>query len=831
MKPLSLKMQAFGPYAREQVIDFGQLGREGVFLIVGDTGAGKTTIFDAMTFALYGSASGEGRSPQNFKSQHAPPDVLCRVEFAFLLGEERYLVERLPGQSVAKKRGGGFTQKSEYAQLTLPCGEVVAKAGAVNEKIRELLGLDRMQWGRTVMLAQGEFRRLLEANSTAKGELLAKIFDTAPYAGLTGALATQESELRGALETEQRDIARVVRELARLGHAELEAEDAQFRPCEEIAGAVREAIAQDEAKLGVLGEEVAALERERAALDLPGAKAHNQRLEQLAELEEQAAQLQAQAPEVIEKQRQLARLNAAAGLWQQEKLGRETKRLAESCADQLVWLQAQGEDLAQRLTKTRKEAEVYQRQQRARELSELLMAERAVVQAGSKAQQAKNNCQAAMVAFKEGQAALLARELTPGDPCPVCGSVEHPAPAQAGSATPETKQELEQAQSALEQALAEATRLREALGLKLSALGLEDTDLAQQELNELRETLGPPVKTDPAQQLTALEREMTAHQARAQAQAEHNAALQQQLAGQRADFKEQLKQAGFKGYDDYAQASLHREEIPVLQNEVESFAARREGTTARLEILRAGLAQPSSRPPRPVDLEALAARDEEIAGLLPGLRQAQGELSAGVSARQRCLSELESLHEHSAQLSKKYGTVRELTTLAKGSRAPHISFERYVLSGCFEEVMTLANIYLAQMSASRYRLRRRGDSSTRTAGLDIDVHCAYTGAVRDVSTLSGGEGFMASLALALGLSDLMQIYAGGLRLGALFIDEGFGSLDEKSLERAIAALLRLEKRGRLVGIVSHIRELENYIPARIQIIASPTGSSAQLLPP
>jgi exonuclease SbcC len=961
LRPLLLTMKAFGPYAGTQEVDFSALGGEEIFLITGDTGAGKTTLFDAISFALYGSASGEGRQSHSFKSHFAKEEETCSVTLRFLLGDKIYQVFRAPKQRVPK-RDGTFREIGEKAELTLPNGDILSGSRTVDAKIIELLGLDHRQFKQTVMLAQGEFARLIEANSTEKQEIFSRIFDTAAFAALAAKLASEEGELRRLLEGQQQSVGRIIRELVRLGHTSLDTQDAPFQPWEVISKTVQDAVELDKARAQQLAGDIAALEQERLAMDLPGKKAINQKLSRLDQLTEVLAGLEEQAPAMERRSALLKELRKARELTAQEgalnhtrEIVREAKERiaaleAEMQRQQPLYLQAQeaalqapalaaqaeearrkADELArreekallhlqrrqelqktqQRLNKVQEELlladlaqQWQQRQEKMQELEELLQSlqelerlTQAVGQADELRKQATQKADALLRAFLEGQAVLLALELEQGKPCPVCGSEHHPVPARSEQTPPDqarveqARQEAAQAEKCLGQAQRKVAALTDRVTFQAKAMGLEPQrakDDAQKQLQELTALQREEEKAHPKwkevagsnliarreeleAEAAALREKVAAHQAVLEAESEEDPAdlaeekaIQLTLAQEKkilydnlmeelsrtkgelerlqaaekaaregwlaaakrleeleAAFRQGLQEGNFASYEEYAALLPQIPRIEALEEEAQKFAAALSATQAQVEQLREETAGAKCW-----DIASLEERWNYLGEEITQKREEKARLAMTISGSLSCLEELEKLHKRTRSLSERYGIVHELSRLAKGNRAPYISFERYILVSYFEEIIQLANIYLARMTDSRFRLRRK-TAKSRTAGLDLDVLDQRTGTCRDVSTLSGGESFKASLALALGLSDVVQIHAGGVNLGAIFIDEGFGSLDDRSRESAVSTLLSLRQQGRMVGIISHVKELRSYIPARLEVLASPRGSRLQ----
>ena len=961
MRPLVLTMKAFGPYAGTQVVDFTGLGGEEIFLITGDTGAGKTTLFDAISFALYGSASGEGRQSQSFKSHFAREEEICSVTLRFLLGGKVYEVFRSPKQNVPK-RDGTVREIGEKAELTLPNGDILSGTRVVDAKIIELLGLNHRQFKQTMMLAQGEFARLIEANSTEKQEIFSRIFDTAAFAELSNKLSSEESELRHQLEGQQQTIYRIIRELVRLGHTSLDTEDAPFQPWEVISKTVLDAVALDKARAEQLAGDIAALEQERLAMDLPGKKAMNQKLNRLEQLEEVLAGLEEQAPEMERRSALLKELRKARELAAQEGALNHTREIVREAKERIaaleqeigrqqpVYLQAkeaarQAPELAAQAEEARRKADelarreekallylqrrrelqklqerlhhvqeelflaglAQQRQERRekiKELEKLLQSlqelerlTQGAAQADERRKVAAQKADELFRAFLEGQAVLLAMELQEGKPCPVCGAEHHPCPARSEQAPPDqakvekARQEATQAEEYFRQAQMKVAALADQAAFQAKALGLEPQTAkadAQKQLQELltlqkeEEQAHPKLleaergnlasrREELEAEAASLREKVAAHQAVLEAESgEDPAALAEQKAIQlslaqekknlydnlmeefnrakgelerlqaaekaaregwlaaakrleelEGAFQQGLREAKFASYEEYGALLPQVSRIGALEEAVQKFAAGLSATKAQVEQLREETAGA-----RRHDIASLEQRWNRLGDEITQKREEKARLAMTISGSLSCLEELEKLHKRTRSLSERYGIVKELSGLAKGSRPPYISFERYLLISYFEEIIQLANIYLARMTDSRFRLRRK-TAKARTAGLDLDVLDQRTGTCRDVSTLSGGESFKASLALALGLSDVVQIHAGGVNLGAIFIDEGFGTLDDRSRESAIATLLSLRQQGRMVGIISHVKELRNYIPARLEVATSPRGSRVQ----
>lgn len=966
MKPLVLSLNAFGPFAGTQVLDFSQLGGAKIFLITGETGAGKTTVFDAIAFALYGNASGENRRPQAFKSHHAKQEELCWTRLKFSVRDQVYEVYRTPAQT-GVKRDGTPKDLGEKAQLSLPEGSEITGAKAVSKALEELLGLSYSQFKQTVMLAQGEFRRLIEANSTEKQQIFSKIFSTEVYGRLTARLIEKERALGAEIATVQSAIGRSFEELVRLGHESLAEETSQFLPYGAVEAMVQANLASHTIRMEQITADLSALEQEKSRLDPAGARALNEKLDRAEELAKQVAELETRAPAMEEQRTRLRLLEHAAGQQEREALilavkasvGRLAKEIAELEAEEKqnepMWKAAQ--EKAQSTPAMREkagalaaaaEAAAHREKERLRRQERMERMERAKLRAGQlrvavEYREAFEEAQVLeqdyriLVAWKEAldreadldearteklsrlrnmqdalareRAYWMAEKLEPEKPCPVCGSTHHPFPAQPEGEPPSLgeadalAEEIDQLTSSLKEAGIRADVLYDRFHETRLFSDLEEISRAEQyrarfaefypvacqsftdhhtqalerarcveekvehsdkqeplealrdqlrqqealleaeesagELAEDRETSAEELpaeapawlKKQAAELLTqAEELDKTLQDARSRmdrlsaslaAKRDHHKALFAQFEEQMAVFLREVEASGFNSYEEYrtyAEAAADRE---GLRRELQEYDS---GFVSAKTVLATLLEDIAGR--KRVDAEALEKRvlvlEEKIAGLRETLRELQTQLALS----QAQLDSLKRLHNEAGALGEAYAAAHELAVLARGSRAPNISFERYILASYFEDILQVANIHFQRMTGLRYRLVRKEEASRGTSGLDMDILDSYTGSRRAVSTLSGGEGFKASLALALGLSDVVQMYAGGVSIETMFIDEGFGSLDDRSLDSVVETLVSLEETGRTVGVISHVQSLRSYIPAKLVVTHSSTGSKA-----
>ncbi len=878
MKPIQLVLSAFGPYVERTVIDFSALGEEGLFLIAGDTGAGKTTIFDAISFALYGEASGgkEKRKSKSFHSDYVSDQTETYVELTFRhRGETWWIRRNLEYQRPAKKKKDGMettTRQAADAQMrNEDTGEEILRMDDVNRRVRELLGLTQDQFTQTVMIAQGDFLKILTASSDDRKKLFRDLFHTNLYVDLQSRL----QEKNRACADEQKALEQVI--LSAEGKIDPEAEFAEREILLSYCGQIQHTDALCALLARLIEQEKAAQEQARAqkkeAADQIGAliaaMTEGERVNRdFADWESKRARLAALTAgqgEIDAQRAALAAARRAQQLETDEALMRRTRRDMDAQRAALSEAQAALEQAEKALpeTETRmKEAEsrggeIHALLAQAKQMEDCLpvLGEVERLKAALDTQKRElqrltedsSRAQAAYTAAQNSyylsQAGLLARELKAGQPCPVCGSTAHPCPAQI---TPETvtRQALEQAaqrRETAEKAQSDAaTRLaanRAALDERedrLRALKIE-ADETQQRL-AARIDAAHQAAADRQREIDearsayqALDKRKTAAQSAVDAAQKQLAALEKDLRAQTEAFEQKRTAHGFEDEASYRLAKRTNAEIERLDREIRDFDEQKRTLAAQSRELEEKL---SGR--QKTDLTALQNRRAAALD-----RQAKAENAEKAMVRKLTLHESadREIRQANAAIQKKRGKwqiIQELYTccagIAAGNPRAKLTFEAYVQQYYFRFVVAAANKRLTRLTDGMFTLRVMREAANRVSqsGLDLEVLDRSTGQARDVSTLSGGESFLASLALALGLSDAVQSQSGQIRMDAMFIDEGFGSLDENALRSSIDVLLELADGKRLIGIISHVQELEERIDKQIVVTKTPNGSTVRM---
>ena len=1025
MKPISLTIEAFGPYRDSVTLDFSELQNHSMFLISGPTGAGKTSILDAMVYALYGEPSGEVRKTDAIRSDFAEPQHMTRVDFSFAIGEAQYRVERLPKQLVAKKRGTGMREQNASATVyEMKDGEwkvIATSAAAIRDTIQRIIGFRKDQFLQVVLLPQGEFRKLLVASTNEREELLHTLFRTELYRRLQDALKSAYDEAKSGIEeniTKQSALLQSiphdeeipvltiehVRELLkdREPHRDtlvVERDKAvdvvdQFNALRNewaLYNQVQQSLIEARNKLDLVKER----EKERSSLHekvqfltslTPTYELYKQFSDKQSALEtletalsdakkgvEIASQQESkctEAHEVLASQAETiqAKRTTLAQLRQQSEkfdelalLNKELTTLKRNLETQDreksdAELQAQHKlvaDLEVALVEARKQFQanskdlegiprIQEQLSQLQRYSELLGQkekiehdidgkDRSLAVIDESVKSSKVQLERLEHLMAEGRAFELVHLVVDNEPCPVCGSTEHPQLASKPELYP-TKEEIEAARAVRDGALqkqASEIGQKETLVIRLHELDeevkeqvtkftslidgfSEDTfdsiqqDLLSQmeELTALRsdtEQLSKTIATNEDKlsgaketlaklemahkelleslhdleiqlssvqakidalskilpttdldawhkQIESLETDINAYDEQMEVCERNLEAAREQLNAKRGrletlsaqvqeetnnldviykDYTKSLQATSLCEADfidalgDYKALDTFRAELHALD---EAFNKAQAVYDAALKVAKS-IAEPSATVSDEVYDAAVERRDTLVGNLAAWDKETKHI--------ETTLASLEALDVAMGEARNEVEFLSRLNDLANGGEQgfKNVTFERYVLGAILDEVVYAANLRLQKMSRSRYSLERSDytGGGRGKQGLDLAVMDAFTGQSRPANTLSGGETFLASMALALGLADVIQSYAGGIHMDTMFIDEGFGTLDPDTLELAMETLVQLQSSGRLIGMISHVPELKTRIPAHLEVTRGDDGSTAKFV--
>lgn len=902
MRPLQLTISAFGPYAGEVHIPMEDLGEKGVYLITGNTGAGKTTIFDAIIFALYGEASGSDRKPEMLRSKYAAKDTKTFVRLIFSYGGKCYEINRTPRYERLKTRGEGTTVQNPEAEMTFPNGNILTGFKEVTKEVTELIGLDFSQFSQIAMIAQGQFRELLFADTSVRKKIFRNIFRTIPFLDFqeqckqdTANLDKERKEILRGIEqelsgldlewnpVEKEEFLVQVKEQLKADRVEekrlilenekweklLEEKNQKVgevrklaelkRECEEARGALiveepklkeyellLETEEKKEEKRESQKQELVRLEEEKKIYeDLESSQKQKAKIvaeregyqKQLESAQTEQEEIERLMKQGKEEQEDYARLEAEYVDWnaRREKLEGEKEGLAEVERRQKAYLVLQGE--------WTQAGEEYQRMAEEKEKTTLEYNE-------------------AERHFLDEQAGILAARLKEGEPCPVCGSMSHPTPAEAEQDAPD-KHRLEELKRKRDKVVSDAERASRLAGDKkvkaeehrreLELLLKKEWDV--QSLESLEEEIQKKTVELDEREGRLLEEEKVRKQKEERKNELAKAILVwEEKLTQRISEKEKMQNqlAGCKSLQEEVERQIEKlqsrltfesrehlqEELSVRKQEIkqgeerlkearENFLAAKEKITLLKNTIET--LQKQEKVTDGENLEELLLEQTEVKKKKDELTGVLEEVRARLTLYEKAVKQVETELVKLEKTESKYVWMKALSDTMNGAcrGKERIQLETYVQSTYFDRILRHANVRFMVMSDGQYELKRRkeaGDFRSQS-GLELSVIDHYNGSERDVRTLSGGESFLASLSLALGLSDEIQAAAGGIRLDTIFIDEGFGSLDDEALEKAMRIFMSLSEGNRLVGIISHVEALKERIDMQITVTKNRSGST------
>ncbi|MBQ4110129.1 MAG: SMC family ATPase [Clostridia bacterium] len=813
MRPLKLTMNAFGPYAKKETVPFEMMGNSGIYIITGDTGAGKTTVFDGIIFALYGEASGSNRTGNMLHSDFASPDEKPYVELEFELRNQKYKIERNPKYSRPSKRGDNFVTQNEDATLTLPDGNVITGADKVTKECEKLIGLTKNQFTQIAMIAQGDFLRLLLAETKDRTAIFRKIFSTDKYDRLQEEVKSVKNRLDSEYKALSSSIlqylsgAKCKEESLFYGELNVLKQENSIHNLADFEKLIKLIIKEDEAdyensenkrkeadkKAGEISSELSLTEKQKESLKLVE-KSIKFLQEDCKKLEEK---INSSKEKILKKEQETANIkeynlqlsSAEMNLVTEQNKLEKLMAEKEAISDALRLLKEKNK-LSESLSVKRKE---------------YLNAEKNVLELSRKYNELNN-------IFLREQAGILAETLAEGEMCPVCGSKEHPEPAKRENSNV-NEAEVKKAHKAEQNAREFQAGLSREIGSLNSSLD-NCCEMLSYRLNSLFDEVYENI---PPEQL---------------------------VNGKKEENSELIKESEEKCEILKKQANLFKINVETIA-ENEKLISELKNTAEEikqkydLKLLEIKTKE-GERNVLLADLPFESKEEEEknILLLKSQLREAEEASAVQADISKRIFSRIQANNEilkNTGKKSKEYETkiaeylcYKDLSDTLNGdlSGKQKIKLETYVQMAYFDKIIYEANSRFGKMTDMRYELRRKETAGNlqKQAGLELEIFDNYTGKLRSVKSLSGGESFKASLSMALGLSDVVQQHSGGIRLDAMFIDEGFGGLDSDSLENALEILKELSGGDRLIGIISHVSELREQIDKKIIVKKDVTGS-------
>ena len=926
MKPLKLTMSAFGSYAGKNVIDFtGQ--QQGIFLITGDTGAGKTTIFDAITYALYNQTSGGERNGNMMRSQYAQPETETYVELEFLYRGQTYRVRRNPDYKITKtlKNGKIREQKVPHSvELTLPDGTVFPeKKNATDAKIIEILGITADQFSQIVMIAQGDFLKLLYTKSDERKMIFSKLFRTDIYWKIQENLRRKSMEMDERIQENDRafeqeksriiplseseeipldELVERLRERLKdalkeqnLRRANVEELNKKITKYEEInklfvsLEKIRQTGKELEARQAESKERRQQIENARKADKVLVAEQQNLRQQQAVE---QSAQAIAKMGETLADDQEMfetlkTQLQEAEAKQKREAADTQKKMLAlEQSFPSYEALQnarseeQQAKKVWEDLRKTSEEsfhkkaagiAALKEQQKRQEQIVE--QTKKNWEQTSLSASESAKHYEHMYEAFLKEQAGILAENLSAGCPCPVCGSTVHPDPAklsdhavteleveQAKKTRAAAEEKRDMAYAAFEAEKTEKQKLAQAVEKEEADFVLEQTIAKQQRkeaeqnyvslqkiAEQIREKLVYPSLAEAKKQYAAMQKALEAAEQEIErkrqkvselaeamntlkgqklAEEENQKTAKKLAAKTEKEYAKLLEKSGFVSEETYHLAILperSRSKLEREEKEYESQCLRQQSEQKLLEKQVSGKTYTDTTELN----EQLKAEKQALKETEKTYMELHTAYENDRSVLQNCAVYL----EKGKKLESEDQVIKSLSKTANGrlSGSAKIDFETYIQRQYFKQIIHEANKRLLTMSNHQFILKLKEEANTgrkTNEGLDLSVYSLVTDSERDVKTLSGGESFLAALAMALGLSDIVERSAGAIHPDMMFIDEGFGSLDAQSRQQAIEVLAELAGDSRMVGIISHVTELKEQIDRKLVVSRTDKGSRA-----
>lgn len=934
MRPIELKMSAFGPFAELTTLRLDALGTDGLYLITGDTGAGKTTIFDAIIYALYGEASGNIRTTDMLRSKYANADTATFVELTFVFKDKTYIVRRNPEYLRPSKRGEGrFTKESAKAQLTMPDKEVITGLVSVNNKIIEIIGLNKNQFSQIAMLPQGEFMRLLLADTKQRIEIFREIFDTEPYLLLQDRIKRDANELYRLVSDYKKSMAQYVADVycdenSEYNQALINIKNDSQMSIKEILDIIDKIIAQDKSCADEYDKAIISIDK---GIDQLNSKLtiaiqterikddYKSALTQLNNLTEEYENVysiyKAECEKDSERNELSLNIEKSSEKLESYELLEKYKKDYEKKLDKINNItQDIHEDTnslnecIKQIDNCKKEAEILKNTELEIEklnskISDIIKKKEGVeylkdvferkIKAVSQADEAKDRYMSAFAAYEEAnnrylkmekaffneQAGIMAAALEEGQPCPVCGSVTHPVPAVAGDDAP-TEMQLKKYKIYVEDKSKECSELSSQSGLLSGQAESMNNMFFGSIVNfntQWKEALDnssddETIRVDIIQLLADLGKILDEAMLEKK-NADENISKYNNLIKMLSDYDkkvEQFKDKINKSKNELAILSTQNENMQKQISQLEKELGNKDIMQAkklindmklkkvqldkayeaakkqydeytiniktlknRISDLQKQISHTDKQKTPDIDIPMYEKQLEDMKKERLKLREKKNIVDIRIANNEKVYKSIERVNEKSEKSEKHYSWLRTLSDTVNGSLSgkSRIKLETYVQMSFFDRIIMRANTRFMRLTDGQYELKRSDskDNYKNQTGLELDIIDHYNGTIRSVKSLSGGEAFEASLSMALGMSDEIQSRSGGIQIDTMFIDEGFGSLDDESLSQAVKVLNSLSSSDRLIGIISHVSVLKDRIDKQIVVSKGKTGGSSAVI--
>jgi len=893
MKPINLIISAFGPYKDKVNIDFNKLGSSGIFLITGDTGAGKTTIFDGISFAIFGETSGSHRETTTLRSKFANNETETYVELLFSHKNKEYTITRNPSYLVPKKRGEGYTTKPSDVTLKYE-NNIITGVNTVNEKIIEILSINAKQFKQISMLAQGEFLKILFANSDERKLIFRKIFNTENLDFITNKLQELYKNNKEEVENLKTEfLTNVSNIILKDNIITIDKSSLTNESINEIIRILEQELTindKDNKEIDILLNKTN-LDYKQLENNIKKSEENNNRVKEYNLLLQEETLLKNKESEIktkkdiIKKNIEILRIINPIEI-NIDKLNKD-----------IIVLENKIKNINKSIDDNQHKIELIKdKENKIKELKPLLDNYHNLLSEESKLTETNNhileissyyldklNLQETYnriyeeykkldLEYKEdddkyfrNQAGIIASKLQENIPCPVCGSTNHPNIAKIENNIL-TKEELDLKKDIVESKQKDLNLVKEnissinskieLINKKINCSNEEDVKKLQEEIKNKLEDIKTSISetinnfnkvytyiadkiididsfvlidfiNDFNKDNNLLKEEYAKNKNLYKEYLNNLKELNHQQELEQNNLNKSITKLGFKNIDDYHQNTLSEDTITSLEEEIKVYENNKTTNITKIKELSKLLTNKEI-----IDLTEDLSKLDNLNLELQKLKEEKQNIYSIYDNNLKIKTKLEKTETKLNKHLQKYSIYENLYKLSSGNITGKrkISFEQYVQATYFDMVLHEANVRFNNMTDGRYRLLRKetADSLSTKFALDLDVYDEYNGSKRDVKSLSGGESFKASLSLALGLSDVIQNYSGGINIDAIFIDEGFGSLDAESRELAINTLNILSNGNKLIGIISHVSELKERIDKKIIVSKTKEGSIVSL---